>query len=149
MESGTTSGVVAVGPARLGLLLCYESAFPRLAREAVDDGATLLVNLSNDAWFVAAGASQAVAFARLRAIETRRALVRVASGGASAVVAPSGRVVWAAPSGRASAEVVEVPLREGRTAYVAAGDAIVWVAWVVVLLASFAPPVPSQPSRAR
>jgi apolipoprotein N-acyltransferase len=132
MVPGASPGVLPVGAARLGVSLCYESAFGSLARAAVARGATVLVNLSNDAWFTGtSGSAQALALARLRAIEVRRPLVRVASGGDSAVVAPSGRIVWSAGPEAPGQHVASVDLAAARTPFARWGDVIVWVAVAV------------------
>ena len=68
--------------------------FPDLVRQAVRQGAEVLVNLSNDAWFGdAAPARQQLEIATLRAVENRRYLVRAAATGFSAVVDPHGRTL--------------------------------------------------------
>jgi apolipoprotein N-acyltransferase len=52
------------------------------------------VNLANDAWYGSSWPGlQQLAFARFRAIESRRTLIRVADSGPSAVVDPYGRIV--------------------------------------------------------
>lgn len=78
---------------RAGCLICFESAFPEVARQMVREGATLLVNITNDFWFGAtAGPIQHAEMAILRAVENRVPVVRCANTGVSFVVDPWGRV---------------------------------------------------------
>jgi len=75
MSFGGTS--VALGP-----LICYEDIFPALARESVRSGADLLVVLTNNGWFGEGGAAyQHAAHSVLRAVETRRPVLRAGNGG--------------------------------------------------------------------
>jgi len=155
MTPGSTSGVFRVAGAHLGVLLCYENAFPSLARAAVREDATVLVNLSNDAWFGGdAGSAQALALAQLRAIEQRRPLVRVASGGYSAVIDATGRVVWRAHPTDAAAHVANVEWVEGRTLYSHVGDVVVWASialalWSMRVIATAATAAPGQSDGSR
>lgn len=77
---------------KVGVLICYESIFVQRARLYRREGATLLVNITNDAWF---GRSIAVyqheAHLALRAIENRVGIVRDANTGISEYVDPLGR----------------------------------------------------------
>ncbi|NOY13114.1 MAG: apolipoprotein N-acyltransferase [Deltaproteobacteria bacterium] len=83
---------------KLGVLICYEVIFPELARDYVRQGSSLLVNLTNDAWFGRSSAPyQHLAMARFRAIENRIWLARAANTGISALIAPSGKVTVAGP----------------------------------------------------
>jgi len=78
---------------RIGVLVCYEGIFPELSRSLVERGADLLVNITNDAWYGRSSAPyQHLAMARMRAIENRVWLARVANTGVSALIAPSGRM---------------------------------------------------------
>ena len=91
------------GGLRIGTAICSEAMGPDFLRRVVAAGATLLVNPSNDYWFTSAEAArQQLAKARLRAIESRRFLVRATSTGYSALVDPRGDVV--ARGGFGSAE---------------------------------------------
>jgi len=82
----------------LGVLVCYEAIFPELARDYVRRGSSLLVNLTNDAWFGRSSAPyQHLAMTRFRAIENRIWLARAANTGISALISPSGRVTVAGP----------------------------------------------------
>ena len=73
-------------------LICFEDTVAPLAIQAVRQGATLLVDQSNDAWFASsAEAAQHHAQAAFRAIETRTPLVRVSNTGLSGTVSASGR----------------------------------------------------------
>ena len=64
----------------LGIQICYEVIFPVLSRELVKNGATLLINITNDAWFgKTSGPYQHFSMTVLRAVENRRALARSAA----------------------------------------------------------------------
>jgi apolipoprotein N-acyltransferase len=90
--------VLRDGERVLGPLVCWEAIFPEAARDARLAGADILVNVSNDAWFGEsgglgrAGREQHAAHLVMRAVEHRMGAVRSGNGGASYVVAPSGRV---------------------------------------------------------
>jgi apolipoprotein N-acyltransferase len=76
---------------RLGLAICYEIVFPGEVAAAVRQGATLLVTITNDAWYGDTAAPwQHYAAARFRAAESRRTVLRAAITGVSAVVEPDG-----------------------------------------------------------
>jgi apolipoprotein N-acyltransferase len=66
----------------VGPLICYEDVFPSLARDSVRAGADVLAVLTNDAWYGEGGAAyQHAAHSVLRAIETRRPVLRCGNGG--------------------------------------------------------------------
>jgi len=132
---GTASGVIAT-PTPVGLLICFEAIYPALARDLVRDGATVLVNLSNDAWFARASTrEQHFAAAVFRAVELRRPLVRVANAGVTAVVDAAGRVRGRFPVDVAGAWTVEVAPSHVRTPYARWGDVFGWLAVVGALVA--------------
>lgn len=90
---GVRTAPLSLGRLSLGMLVCYETIFPELAQKRVADGATLLVNISNDAWFGNSSAPmQHLHLAVLRAVEQRRTLVRATNTGVSAVILPTGVV---------------------------------------------------------
>ena len=113
---------------RLGALLCLEAMDPRLVRRAVDDGAEVLVNLSNDTWIGhPEPARLQLDVATLRAVESRRWLVRAASTGISAVVDPHGRTLT--ESGFATHQVLHSTVRTSRirSPYQRWGDGLAWI----------------------
>ncbi len=78
----------------LGMLICYESVFPDIARQRVHDGANILVNISNDGWFGDSSApEQHLQLGILRAVEQGRFLVRSTNTGISAIVDNFGRFI--------------------------------------------------------
>ena len=107
----------------LGVLVCYEAIFPELARDYVRKGGSLLVNLTNDAWFGRSSAPyQLLAMTRFRAIENRIWLARAANTGISALISPSGRVVVASPLFEPAALSGTVGLGAEPTFYTRYGD---------------------------
>ncbi len=79
--------------ADLGVLICYEAIFPDLTRQFVKRGATLLVNITNDAWFGKTSAPfQHLSMVTLRAVENRVPIARAANTGISALIDSRGRV---------------------------------------------------------
>ncbi len=126
--AGSGSFVLAASAVHVGTLLCVEAMFPALVRQAVRQGAEVLVNLSNDAWFGRPeSARHQLDIATLRAVESRRYLVRAAATGFSAVIDPYGRTL--AESGYGTHQVLETTVRasHARTPYERWGDAFAWL----------------------
>jgi len=91
---GEATGPLPTRAGAAGILICNEAMFPRLARKRVAAGADYLVNLSNDTWVADPEfAMHQFQIVSLRAVETRRYLVRASTSGPSGVVDPHGRVV--------------------------------------------------------
>ncbi len=112
---------------RLGVFICYESAFPDLVRQFSRNGADVLVNLSNDAYFGRSDArEQHLLIARMRAVENRRYLIRSTNNGITAVIDPSGRVVKRLPSYKQLAALIRYGAVSSVTFYARHGD---WFAW--------------------
>lgn len=66
----------------VGVLICYEDIFPSLARASAASGAEVLAVLTNNGWFGEGGAAeQHAAHSVLRAVETRRPVLRCGNGG--------------------------------------------------------------------
>lgn len=90
---GEVEKPLSTGLIKGGVLICFESIFPDIARRWVGVGANVLINLTNDAWYGRSSApSHSMAMSVFRAVETRRSLVRAANTGISAFVDPLGRV---------------------------------------------------------
>ena len=93
-STGTLSQPLTGEKADLGVLICFESIFPELARTQTANGAELLVNITNDAWFGRSNASiQHLAMAVFRAVENRRSLARSANTGISCFINPAGHIL--------------------------------------------------------
>ena len=89
---GQAGQVLKLGDERIGVLICFDSIFPELARKLVRSGADFLTVMTNDAWFGrSVAAYQHFDQARLRAVETRRTVIRAANTGISGIIYPSGR----------------------------------------------------------
>ncbi|MFQ5768620.1 MAG: apolipoprotein N-acyltransferase, partial [Acidobacteriota bacterium] len=95
-------------PPPVGVVICYELAYPGLVAAEVRGGATFLATITNDAWFGESSAPyQHFAMAAVRAVETRRWLLRAANTGISGLISPRGEVV-------ASTSLFQSALVEGR-----------------------------------
>lgn len=132
-------GHVLASRVRAGMLLCLEAMLPEVARDAVRDGAEVLVNLSNDAWFGRPEAAQLqLDIATLRAVESRRWLVRAAATGISAVIDPHGRTV--ARSGFGTTEALDATVRRSSatTPWQSRGALLAWLAIDAAAIASLA-----------
>jgi apolipoprotein N-acyltransferase len=111
----------------VGAFICYEDIFPELVRRFTIQGAELLVNVTNDAWYGRTSAPyQHLDMAILRAVENGRYLVRAANTGVTAVVDPRGRVLARTALFDRTVLVEDVPFVSGETPYVRRGDAFAW-----------------------
>lgn len=132
---GLAHQVLPLGEHRLGIFICYESIFPQITRQLALQGADLLINTTNDAWFgTSAAPYQHFSMAALRAIETGRPVVRIANTGISGLIAPSGRVLASTPLFEPLALAVEVSPRRAQTLYTRWGDVWLWGCALLLLL---------------
>ncbi len=116
MIPGHRPGVLQVGPARVGVLMCFEVAYDGLLRGLVRGGADLIVVPTNNATYTGTGQiEQQFAMSRLRAIETGRYVVIASTNGISGMVAPDGTVVARAPQRRQVVLERSVALLHGET----------------------------------
>jgi apolipoprotein N-acyltransferase len=117
--------IIRTASANLGMLICYEDLFFELARKVVDRGAQILLNMTNDAWF---GDSNEPLLhdmvARIRAIETRRDLVRVVNTGVSSFSTATGELVERTHTFQQTDFIAHARVLDGRSPYVMVGD---WV----------------------
>ncbi len=115
--------VFDVNGTHLGVLICYESIFPDLARRAVRAGADILVNITNDAWFGDSSAPyQLLAMTVIRAVENHKPIIRVGNTGVSAVITPAGQIVGATKIFTRVTEIQTVAWTKRRTFYTEYGD---------------------------
>jgi len=131
---GPEQTIFEVGPARIGVLICYEGMYPAFAREYRKRGANALFLLTNDTWWGRSTfAPWHAAMLAARAVEENVPILRAANSGISSLTLPSGRT--SAKGGMLETGVLNVtlpPSQNGPTAYARYGDGIV-VALLVFL----------------
>ena len=125
-------------------IICYESIYGEYVASYVKKGANLLTIMTNDGWWGnTPGHKQHLEYARLRAIETRKWIVRSANTGISAVINAKGEIVQTQPWDKAACIKANVPVETGETFYVTYGDflskiavafAVLLIVWNVYLL---------------
>jgi apolipoprotein N-acyltransferase len=117
----------------IGVVICYEAIFPEISAAAVKGGATLLVNLTNDAWFGRSSAPyQHFEMSVFRAVENKVFLLRAANTGISAVVDPVGRIRKASALFEEDLLIDTVGLRRSEiTFYSAYGDVFAYACLAV------------------
>ncbi len=136
-KGSTFSPLELDSSARIGVIICIESIYPEVSRTLVANGATMLSVITNDAWYNGTwGPQQHFDIARMRAIETRRTIIRCANSGISGVILPSGESVATdlRPMMK-GAMVASVQPRRDVTLYVRFGDVLPPVALILTLIA--------------
>jgi apolipoprotein N-acyltransferase len=133
--AGSRPVVFGAGKIRLGDVICYEVAFDHLVRSEVTASANLLAVQSNDADFEIDGqlgeTQQQTAMARIRAVESDRAVVYASTTGESTIIAPDGSLI--AHSGVWQQAILDarVPLVSHRTLADRVGA---WPEYVIIML---------------
>lgn len=129
---GTAYAIGKLPGGTFGVFICYEAVFPGEVRHFAANGAELLITISNDGWFGhSAARPQHLMMARVRAVESRRWLLRDTNNGYTASFDPYGRLVAEmAPDIRGELDA-PYDFRSGLTIYARFGD---WFAWLCVIL---------------
>ena len=134
-QSGIRGSAIEWGDQRLGLQICFEIIFPSLSRAMVKNKATLLVNITNDAWFGKTSAPyQHFSMAVFRAIENKRSLVRSANTGISGFIDPAGRIIASTPLGEEAVLTQAVPALTLMTFYTRYGNLFAWACLIVTFV---------------
>lgn len=109
----------------LAPVICYESIYGEFTTEYVKNGANFLAIMTNDSWWgKTEGHRQLLSYAKLRAIETRREIVRSANSGISAHINAKGDILESTLYDDRTTLFAKVNLYEGQTFYVRTGDLI-------------------------
>lgn len=117
--------------------ICYEDLFGEELRHDVA-GATLLINLSNTAWFGDSLAQpQHLQIAQMRALETGRMMLRATNTGMTAAINPDGTVLAALPAFTRGGLTVEAQGYTGKTPYVWAGNYVIVTLIAMILGAAW------------
>ncbi|HXJ11496.1 MAG TPA: apolipoprotein N-acyltransferase [Candidatus Limnocylindrales bacterium] len=112
------------------IFICYEAIYAGEIRQFANNGAQLLVNISNDGWFgKSQAAEQHIRMARVRAVENRRWLIRDTNSGITASVDPYGNVKRVMQRDTRDAADLPYDFRTDKTIYTRFGD---WFAWMCV-----------------
>lgn len=120
---------------KIGPIICYESIYGEYVTGYVNNGAQLLTIITNDAWWGnTQGHKQHLSYARLRALETRRAVARSANTGISAFINQKGEITAKLGYGKQGYLKGNIILNSEKTFYVRFGD---YIARISMFLALF------------
>jgi apolipoprotein N-acyltransferase len=133
---GNNYTLMPVGAYRTGVFICIESAYPWIARRMTNEGADVLINISNDGYLgPTAVMRQHLANAIFRAVENGRPVVRVTNTGISALITEEGKVQERTGAFETDVRVWSLtPAATTRTAYTRYGDLFVQICAVITLL---------------
>ena len=134
-SNGEEYKVFDVKGKKFSVQICFESTFPSLSRNFVNNGAEMLIIITNDAWF--GNSSQPYQHAQIavmRAVENRRAIARSANTGVSELIGPYGRIIKSLPFNERGIISGVIPLMTEKTFYVRYGDYLGWITAALTLL---------------
>jgi apolipoprotein N-acyltransferase len=122
-------------------VICYESIWGDWVRQSVKQGAQFIAIITNDAWWGnTSGKDQHLEYAKLRAIENRRWVVRSANTGISAFIDQRGDIVKESKWWTRTALKQDINLNDDLTFYTKNGDIIAILSCIIaVVLALFIP----------
>lgn len=129
----------SAGPPKIATVICYEVIFPDLVRRFVNEGATLMTTITNDAWFGDSAAPyQHFSMVVFRAVENRVSFARAANTGVSGFIDRTGRIQKTGPIFVEAALADTVRLRTKTTFYTRYGDVFAYACVIITLLMIYA-----------
>ena len=135
-QPGQKGATLDWGKYKLGIQICYEIIFPGLSRAMVQNDASLLVNITNDAWYGRSSMPyQHFSMAIFRALENRRALVRSANTGISGFIDPVGRVIGRTQLFKEAVLSRSLPLLNTKSIYTRVGDLLPLICLIITIIA--------------
>lgn len=147
---GTRDNVFDIGGVVAGLSICFDIADDALTRDAVRDGAEVILAQTNNADFGRTDENQQqLAIARLRSIETARSLVNISTVGTSQMIGPRGETLSEIPAYEPGSMVATLPLVSTITPAMAFGAQLAWFVSLGGLLGLIVAGISQRPSRRR
>ncbi|MFT4768612.1 MAG: apolipoprotein N-acyltransferase [Glaciecola sp.] len=137
LQTGNTLGLFNLDDHKIGVFICWEVFFPDFVRQLAQQGAGVLINMSNDnAAFGDAESAYTIPLPHvvLRAIENQRYVVRSANGGPSIAVDPYGRVAAIENGAQESILLATVNLQSRNTFFSRHGAVIAGILTVGTLI---------------
>ncbi len=133
---GSDYPLMPIGRLRAGVFICFESAFPSIARKFTQGGADVLINISNDGYLGQTPVMrQHLANAVFRAVENARPVVRVTNTGITALITSRGEVRDATAGFQPAVRTWTIgPAPDGQTFYTRRGDIFVGLCAAIGLL---------------
>lgn len=120
--------LMSIGDYRAGVFICIEAAYPWIARRMTNEGADLLINISNDGYLgPTAVMRQHLANAVFRAVENERPLLRVTNTGITARITADGKIEDQTGAFQSDVRVWHYSLSEAGTSPTGNGDRFVYV----------------------
>ena len=136
-ERGDTRTLFRAGGHAFESVICFESAFAPLVRDAVNDGAEIVVvSTNNRSYQRSANSEQHVALGQMRAAETGRALLQASVSGITAIIDPDGSVHHETGLFEARTVSATVATSTGETLYVRFGDWVVLFGAIAMVVAA-------------
>ncbi len=127
-----------------GITICWENIFPDFFRKFVLNGASFMVNISNDGWFKhSAGPYQHLMCNVFRAVENRISIARAANTGVSCFISPFGRIIRKiTDEGKKDLNIIgvaveDLPFYPGPTFYTKYGDIFIFASITLLILGLF------------
>jgi len=134
-KAGKVGKTLAWRQEQLGVQICYEIIFPGLSRAMAKNNASVLVNITNDAWFgKTSGPYQHFSMTVFRAVENRRSLARSANTGISGFIDPAGRILASTELMQDAVATQMVPMLKEKSIYTQIGDLFARTCLAAVLL---------------
>jgi apolipoprotein N-acyltransferase len=148
---GTSFTLSDVGGARIGTAICFEATRPDIVREFRNEGASAIVQISNELWFgPTAAPRQMLAHAIFRAVENNVDLIRATNSGLSARVDRYGVVYGETPLMETASrtwriKTVDEASSNGVTVYTRYGDVFAVICAALSLILTIAAFIPAKP----
>lgn len=134
--AGTSTEPLRVDGITAGVQICYEIIFPEGTRAFAQNGARLMVNVTNDAWYGRSAASaQELMALPFRAVENRLPVLRAANTGISAAITASGKILHPTPlfETMTTEETVIIPPRGNQTFYTRYGEVFAYACTAIAV----------------
>ena len=115
-EQGDEPVVFETGGVKFSTPICYEDVFGYLPAEFVQNGADVIVNMTNDRWSGSADAAfQHATIAVFRSVETRKTMVRSTNSGQTCMILPTGELIDPVEQFKMTYHIYDVPVYESAT----------------------------------